>query len=1330
LCVLAAGVPAPAGATAAAIGDAPEIVSERNGEIVLMIRPRPDETSPLPRVRFYVAIPPGAVGRVEAVRIGGGFEPRPLRPGEIALYKPSEETGNTRVPPGLFPSEPVQTTGPFTYRNTRVIAVDCYLRQLDSEGQVALDWSGYQVAVRYPPAADKRLRSDADPMLADLVINRSVFPAPASGPARTPGQGPLDPHFSNSQNWLKIEITDRGMYVITYEDLSNLLVPSEIGAIDPATLRMFSGSGIEQLRDLNDPDASWRIGNWMTGANDRIVFYALGAQGWLDHFDPAAPDTVYHTHGRAEANYYYLTWNGNFPGQPLRIQDVRSTPVAGGDRTSYQERLFYEKNRVSDYHFGGDHWLWEKITRASQPKPLTIKLNDASVSDLVTSVPQEFRTVALAPYQTSTEALPYNAGHHAVYVARTSVFDEHIIGEFRWDAAYSDHSYEDGKPLSFAGSFLADGNNEMLLRLPKDDNVKDWMYFAWYSVAYERRLRSMGGRLGFSSPDTSGVVNFRVSALPDTDAGNVHVFDVTDHFNVWRLTDLEVAADGGNTRRARFSSSHGGSRRHFWTVVDDGLMSVDRKMGVLLSGDLRAVTASTAPTMVIVTDPLRTFKSAADRLAAHRRNYMPHFDQGGARVEVVTTTEIYDNFSGGQTDPFAIRNYVKFLYDNFTDSGNPVLRFVCLLGDASLDHKNHASPSPDRVPTFIMEPENWWEEWFASDEWYGHLDVADQVVGYGVADVGIGRLPAGSDDEADALVDKVIGYELSAPLGVWRNQVILVADDEGTSCEDEFTYQSEDIAHKYLPNYTDVQKVYLTEFPSVSRLKPAARNKLIELWNAGAVAVNYIGHGSSLQMADEIVFVDDDVAKLNNGLKLPVVLAFSCTVGDFANPLKESLSENLLLRQAGGAIGTVTASALSDRWANAKLAFATFNNMLPKVAGDGIALGEAMVAAKLGALIAVCPSGQLCGHEHQESTNWRYNLLSDPALRVIVPRLEVRLVPEEPDTLVAGIRRSVRGAVYRNGEIDTGFDGSVDLRMHEPDVRRIKIGTSCSFAYYLRGGTLYRGVNDVVQGEFVIDFRVPRFAIPGNRAFFTAYANDGSTDAAGSTDTTFSLMLPSIADTTLLKPVDGPPRVQLGFKSGLEVVKPGESLQAIIRDQDGINILSTTTEGRHSLLIDNSPVPVDVTRFFTFDQGGTDTSGVLTYPLPEMSVGDHRAILRVSDSFAQTTLDTLLFSVTDPMDYFAEVVYNYPNPFSTTTQFLIHLSNRASIRLDIFTISGKRIRRLEELRDGGEEWISWDGRDAAGDEIANGTYLYVATVEFLDINRAPLKIRGKLTKIQ
>jgi hypothetical protein len=44
--------------------------------------------------------------------------------------------------------------------------------------------------------------------------------------------------------------------------------------------------------------------------------------------------------------------------------------------------------------------------------------------------------------------------------------------------------------------------------------------------------------------------------------------------------------------------------------------------------------------------------------------------------------------------------------------------------------------------------------------------------------------------------------------------------------------------------------------------------------------------------------------------------------------------------------------------------------------------------------------------------------------------------------------------------------------------------------------------------------------------------------------------------------------------------------------------------------------------------------------------------------------------------------------------------------------------------------VEWDGRDGVGDDLANGSYLYVATVEFTGLDRPPLALRGRLTKIR
>ncbi len=1102
-----------------------------------------------------------------------------------------------------------------------------------------------------------------------------------------------------------------------------------------------------QERDLDDPDGSWRISNWMKevailvedgghgtfDAGDRVIFYGLGAADWMDYFDPSSPDSVYHTHYRSTSNYYYLTWpepgDAGFAGSPLRVQPRSSAPGPGPDRSTYRERLYFEENRIDDYDYGGDFWLWLKVSRPKNSRPPyeAILENNINIADPVPGVPQEFRSIALAPFDLKRFddlGQNVNTGHHARYMVRDEFGVSTVIGDFSWDARWditgTDQRYEDGRPVTITGNFLTHGQRDFLLQLPRDLNTKDWMYFAWFSVAYERRTKALGNRLGFSSPDTTGSVDFRVTQLPSS--GSIYVFDVTDRFAVDRLTDIELTDEVGS-RRLRFSSSFTGNRKQFWVSGDLALTPVPSgSVRRIAAVDLRA--ATTGPNMVIVSAPV--FKrAAAERLASHRRNMLPHYDN--PVVNVVTPEEIYDNFSGGQSDPMAIRNYLKFLYENYETGGNPDLAFVALFGDASIDFKFHASSMADCVPTFVYLPPKTINPYsYATDEWYAHMDPSDQATGWGVGDIAIGRLPACTSNDANTLVDKIVGYETDALYGVWRNQVILVADDEGTRCEASFTGDSETIACCMVPSYTDVQKIYLTDYPSVSRLKPGARLDLLEMWNAGATVINYIGHGSSRQMADEIVFLDDDVAKLNNGGKLPIVMAYSCTIGDFANPTDKSLSERLLLREGGGAIGTVTASSLSFISPNTSLNFAVFERMLPRVQGEGVPLGEAIQSAKLAVLQAV---GMGINDAKREDNNWKYNLLSDPALRVHAPQKEIRLIPATADSLVAGIRKTVRGGVYTNGQLDTGFGGTVTVNVNEPDLLKTKTD-GCFMYYFLHGGPLYRGTADVTNGEFEVNFRVPRYARTGPSVFMTAYANNADGDAGNTDRDLLALVPPTPADSLALHALDGSPRVRFGFKSGLTVVKPGESLQAIIRDQDGVNILNTTNEGRHALLIDDSPVPLDVTRFFEFDHGGTDTSGVLTYPLPHLGVGNHRAILRVADSFAQTTLDTLNFTVTDPLDYFADVVFNYPNPFSTSTQFLLRLSNPAHVRLDIFTVSGRRIRRIEEQLNGGEQWIFWEGRDIAGEEIANGTYLYVATVDFTEVDRTPLVIRGKLTKIQ
>jgi hypothetical protein len=78
-------------------------------------------------------------------------------------------------------------------------------------------------------------------------------------------------------------------------------------------------------------------------------------------------------------------------------------------------------------------------------------------------------------------------------------------------------------------------------------------------------------------------------------------------------------------------------------------------------------------------------------------------------------------------------------------------------------------------------------------------------------------------------------------------------------------------------------------------------------------------------------------------------------------------------------------------------------------------------------------------------------------------------------------------------------------------------------------------------------------------------------------------------------------------------------------------------------------------------------------------------------------------------------VLNYPNPFSTSTQFVFTLTGAEQpeyFKIQIMTITGKVVKEitmdeLGSLNIGRNVTrYAWDGKDTYGDQLANGVYLY------------------------
>jgi hypothetical protein len=1300
------------------------VLDERNGKLEVAVdlddRSLHElNASGLPELRyerFFVAVPAGATVRVRMEegtsvdRRGGLPSVRPVEPGTSAAVEGWRD--------GFFPEQPYRVSNPFMYRKTRVVAVDCFASQVDYDRDTERRWSDYRLIVEYPPMRKSRPANTADPLVSRLVINSKYLPSPAAPTARAAGPVP-DPQFSRSPNWIKIRITSPGMYAITGADLAGAGV--NVGLIDSDTFRLFTLGGEKLSMRLNQGTPTWAPGTWMTecaiavedgddmdfGSADRVMFYGLPVEHFDDLYAPGSARDAFRKHTHAQENVYYLTWDEvvSFPGDPIRMAQSGAPPIAAPDLTTFEHRMHFEENRVEDYAFGDDGWMWLDIPAGTGP--LTRILPSFTARDIDLSQPQTFRTRAVAPYP----GFEFDNRHRAVYYMNGTQ-----IGQQLWTTPIGGR-YDNGVDVAITGSLLQNGDNTVWLNVPRDSNPEDFMYFSHYDVFYHRFLRPFNDALRFSSPDTTGTVNFSISGFGG--AGALYVFDVTHQFAPRMLTGFTVSGSG--PRDIRFSSPISGRHRYYWSGTGSAMKTP--VMESYFPRDLRNVTLSEAPHMLIVTH--EDFVASARQLRSFRLSRLPFYSN--PVIEVVETEEIFDNFSGGLPDPMALRNYFKFLYDNFTDNGSPLLTFVLLLGDANADVKNYKTTQEDFVTTNLnLRPRSL--DSYATDDWFVALDDTDTLSSVFI-DVSVGRLPAASPAEAQFLVDRVITYETQRDFDPWRDRIVLLADDEqapSTGDQPFFVNQSEEIANSFLGTFLNPQKIYLTEFQAIQGIKPASRLTFLNAWNDGTLLINYIGHGSSVQMADEQVFLASDVGNLTNGLRLPLFMAFSCTIGAFANAQAKSLSERLLLREGGGVIGTVTASQLTFINPNRSFMLNVFAEMFPNDPGLAEPLGVGVMNAKLATMSVFAPN-----FTYDENLQ-KYNLLGDPTLRLLIPQREVRLLPSDVDTLVTGKRQTIRGMVLDDqGLVDAGFDGRVHLLLREPDdisgYTREEDGYHIAYRY--SGGTVYRGTADATAGEFEFSVQIPRFAGFGRNALALAYAEDGTADAITKNhDVVFTQ--PSAGDSTALQPVDGKPRVQMGFTGGLTTVKPGAVLRAAVRDGDGVNILSTTPEGKLALVFDDTNLPVNVTDFFSFDHGGVDTAGTLLFPLSSMAVGPHRAVLKVADSFGQTQLDTIQFTVTDALDYSAEVVFNYPNPFETTTYFLLGLTDPAEVRLDIYTATGRRIRTLTANKSAGEAWILWDGRDATGDDIANGTYLYVANVSFMGLDRPPVVLRGKVVKMR
>ncbi len=830
-------------------------------------------------------------------------------------------------------------------------------------------------------------------------------------------------------------------------------------------------------------------------------------------------------------------------------------------------------------------------------------------------------------------------------------------------------------------------------------------YIDWYELFYRQFLVAQNNEFNFHSDDLSGVAEYDVSGFSDN---QISVFDVTSFDSVTMITNPTISVDTCSFR-VMLSA---GSVREFYAVGQSGFNtpgSLTRIANQNLHGD------STQVDYVIITHP--DFLASAQRLQSFRQT------QDTLRSIVVDVNQIYNEFGGGMLTPVAIRNYLKYIYP----LRNPQL--VLLFGDGDYDYRRVLTTGPNWIPPWESEESFIPINSYASDDFFTIFD------GSGRVKAGVGRLTARTADDASAMVNKIIEYESNPIVDPWKLQTTFVADDDQTDGDNYdlppfvHTQQAEAVS-ELVPSMFEVAKIYEFEYPliytAVGRRRPEVNAAIDNQINQGTLTLNFTGHGNPQLWTHEDIFdVALDFPLLHNKQKYFFLVAATCNFSYFDNVYQQSGGELLASMPEAGAIGVFSATRAVYSFDNFALNQTLYQNLFQVDSSGRIfqqRLGDVVYRTK---------------QVFADTINDRkYFLLGDPALRVSFPKMFAtidtlnRVSLSNVAQLKALSQDTVSAALQPYGPNST-YTGQAQLVVYDAN-RSVQINDphSGTFTFSEAGNILFRGDQSVNNGRMKASFVVPKDISYGNDlGRITMYFWNASSDGSGYTTN----IRVGGTDSTAQLDTQGP-EISLyldsrTFRPG-DVVSANPILIADLKDPHGINT-SDAGIGHHiEAWIDNNPQSVDVTAYY---KSNLDTyqEGIMQYQLTGLSEGGHSLRLRAWDTYNNPSVAQTTFDVVTGVGLRVSNLYNYPNPFASSTVFTFEHNQLVPVdtQVKIYTVAGRLIQNLRQTDNHQIVNIPWDGRDRDGDILANGVYLYKVIVKTVD-GRFATEALGKLSVLR
>jgi hypothetical protein len=1096
----------------------------------------------------------------------------------------------------------------------------------------------------------------------------------------------------SSGNWIKIGITGSGIYKMSASQLTNL--GFNINS-DPRDLRVYGNGGIQLPEKNSDyyPDDLYENAIFVTGEadgtwneGDAAYFYAKGNIKW--NYDALKGVFKHSKNLYSDTTWYFITAD---LGKGRRVSSIPQNSGTPEITINTYDDYAFSENDEENFLKSGRRWFGNKMEVVNNH---SFNFNFDNLvggqhKAIINLAARYFTTVpnAEANFSININGQTFNHG-----VAKLNSLD------------YLD-SYARERESIF--NFSSNSSSTSVTVTKLTSSSIGWVDYIDINV--KRNLVFNGNQVSFRSLEAllnGGLVKYQMS-----NTGN--------ELKLWDISDFR------NVINQQFNSN--GNSIDFTTQMD----SLKEYVAFNTSGNLPSpfyggnvinqnLHATSQVDMIIVAP--QQFAGPANQLAEHHRNF------DNLSVVVVDPKSIYNEFSSGHQDIAGIRNFVRMFYDR-AQSSEDVPKYLLLFGDGSYDPKYRITGNTNLVPTYeSLESMNPIGS-FCSDDFFGLLDANEGsnigLANGGALDIGIGRFPVNTIEEAQAATNKAIHYAESRNcLNDWRNIVTFAADDEDSADHLDQAEAVSSIVNQHYPLY-NIDKIYLDAYQQVSgtggQTYPQVNVDITNRIEKGTLVFNYAGHGGEQSLALERVITIPEINAWENFDHQTLFITATCEFSRFDNPEFTSAGEYAILNPSGGAVGLYTTVRLTFSSSNEALNRNIMDTIFTMQNGRHLRLGETIRVSK--------------NATGSTFNNRSFALLGDPALMLAFPKYDIVTTSINstnvsstsiPDTLSALEFITIKGYVadasnnpltsFNGVCIPTVFDKATNITTLQNDP------SSPLRQFQLRRNIIFRGPVTVTNGYFTCSFVVPQdiqFNFGYGKISYYAYQNDNLLDAAGY----FSNIIVGGISNNPISDNQGP-QVRL-YMNNEQFVSGGMTNEspdflAIVEDDIGINTVGTGVGHDITAVLDaNTTNPIVLNDFYEADKDNFK-KGKVVYPFRNLAEGKHTISFKVWDVANNSSTASIEFIVVRSTDLTLKNVLNYPNPFTSNTQFYFEYNQPGvpvNVDIQVFTVSGKLVKTLESnfISSGfRSDPIAWNGLDDFGDKIGRGVYVYRLRVRTTD----------------